>query len=106
LFGFDRDQRELRRTTERFLASPIPECTFIPIHANFTQVSVELASRGIEGVDMVLADLGLSSMQIDDPLRGFSFKQKGPLDMRMDQDRPLPLGITLPRFLNMNWWKS
>lgn len=87
LVGFDRDQRELRRTTERFFASPSSERSFIPIHANFSRVSVELASRGIYGVDMVLADLGLSSMQIDDPLRGFSFKQKGPLDMRMDQNR-------------------
>lgn len=61
--------------------------SFIPVHASFSQLREVLDDAGIAGVDLVLADLGLSSMQIDDPGRGFSFKRRGPLDMRMDRSR-------------------
>jgi 16S rRNA (cytosine1402-N4)-methyltransferase len=53
-------------------------------HRNYGERAAVLAERGIEGVDGVLLDAGLSSMQIDDGARGFSFQEEGPLDMRMD----------------------
>ena len=56
-------------------------------HANFSQMADTLASLGIAKVDGVLLDLGVSSPQIDDPARGFSFRFDGPLDMRMDTTR-------------------
>jgi 16S rRNA (cytosine1402-N4)-methyltransferase len=56
-------------------------------HANFAALPTILASAGIERVDAVLADLGVASPQIDDPARGFSYRQPGPLDMRMDPTR-------------------
>ena len=61
-----------------------------PFHihrGNFASIASVLAERGIERVDGLLADLGMSSMQVDDPLRGFSFMRDGPLDMRMDISR-------------------
>jgi 16S rRNA (cytosine1402-N4)-methyltransferase len=87
LFGFDRDPIELAKTARRLAAEGMPEGAFIPVHANFETLPVFLADAGIDGVDVFLADLGVSSMQIDDPGRGFSFKRKGPLDMRMDPGR-------------------
>jgi 16S rRNA (cytosine1402-N4)-methyltransferase len=86
LIGLDRDQMELKRTTDRLREEGFPEGTFIPIHSNFAKLRGVLADAGIGGADLVLADLGVSSMQIDDPGRGFSFKQRGPLDMRMDPE--------------------
>src|SRR5580704_3620667 len=56
-------------------------------HANFAALPTILAASGIERVDAVLADLGVASPQIDDPARGFSYRQPGPLDMRMDPTR-------------------
>ncbi len=87
LFGFDRDPVELRKTTERLHSLGYPETAFTPVHANFSDLGAWLPASGIAGADVFIADLGLSSMQIDDPLRGFTFKRKGPLDMRMDPSR-------------------
>jgi len=94
LYGFDRDAAELSRSAalirtelRRREKDATGEGTnFIPVCASFAELAMVLAEADVGGVDLVLADLGLSSMQIDDPERGFSFKRKGPLDMRMDRD--------------------
>ncbi|HEY1923567.1 MAG TPA: 16S rRNA (cytosine(1402)-N(4))-methyltransferase RsmH [Tepidisphaeraceae bacterium] len=59
-------------------------------HDNFAALPTVLATAGIEKVDAVLADLGVASPQIDNPARGFSYRQPGPLDMRMDPTRGRP----------------
>ncbi len=87
LYGFDRDPLELARTTERLAALGFGEASFTPVHANFSRLREVLGDADLPGVDIVLADLGVSSMQIDNPDRGFSWKRKGPLDMRMDPGR-------------------
>jgi 16S rRNA (cytosine1402-N4)-methyltransferase len=56
-------------------------------HNNFAALPTVLAQAGVEKVDAVLADVGVASTQIDDPTRGFSYRQAGPLDMRMDPTR-------------------
>ena len=65
-------------------------------HANFAGLPHVLAAEGVSGVDCLLADLGMSSMQVDDRGRGFSFMRDGPLDMRMDPTR----GRTAAELLN------
>jgi 16S rRNA (cytosine1402-N4)-methyltransferase len=64
-------------------------------HTNFAGVAAVLAAEGIEAVDGVLADLGMSSMQVDDAERGFSYSRDGPLDMRMDRARGRPASALL-----------
>src|SRR5262249_53784672 len=65
-------------------------------HTNFAGLPVVLAAEGVMQVDSLLADLGMSSMQVDDRDGGFSFMRDGPLDMRMDRTR----GRTAAELLN------
>lgn len=85
LIGFDVDADQLERTRARL--EPLARQAGVGLHlcrANFAGIAKPLQELGVEGYDAVLADLGVSSMQIDDPARGFSYRHDGPLDMRMD----------------------
>lgn len=86
LIGLDTDPVELPRTVERLcrLEGVEREVQFFPRHTNYAGIAAVVREIAPGGVDAVLADLGLSSMQIDDPSRGFSYKVDGPLDMRMN----------------------
>jgi 16S rRNA (cytosine1402-N4)-methyltransferase len=59
------------------------------VHSNFREVASVAAQFGFMGCDGILADIGISSMMVDDPSRGFSFMREGPLDMRMDRTKAL-----------------
>lgn len=67
------------------------------IHGNFANLGQILSQQGISEVDGVLMDLGVSSLQLDAPSRGFSFRHCGPLDMRMDQTSGQPVSYDLNR---------
>lgn len=66
-------------------------------HTNFAALPTILTELGIDRVDGVLADLGVASPQIDNPARGFSYRQPGPLDMRMDPTRGQPASALLAK---------
>lgn len=84
LIGLDVDAEQLRRTRARLAA----HAGVLRLHhGNFAGIGKALDAEGLEGCDILFADLGVSSMQIDDPARGFSYKHDGPLDMRMDLRR-------------------
>ncbi len=84
LIGLDADPVELPRTEARLRSLGFNQETFYTARSNFAGLPRILASLDITSVDLILADLGVSSMQLDDPARGFSFKFPGSLDMRMN----------------------
>jgi 16S rRNA (cytosine1402-N4)-methyltransferase len=81
LVSLDRDEQALRLARERL--KTFGETVKL-VQAPFSRIAEVVHELGIRGVDGVLADLGVSSMQLDHPERGFSFREAGPLDMRMD----------------------
>ena len=97
LIGLDVDPLELPRTEARLRAAGFGPETFVAHHMNFAGLPQVLATEGLAAVDIILADLGVSSMQLDNPDRGFSYKQFGPLDMRMNPSRGEPASKLLAR---------
>ena len=89
LIGLDVDPVEQPKTEARLRAAGFGAESFVPVRSNYAGIRKVLDGLEIEAVDFVFADLGCSSMQFDDPSRGFSFKTDGPLDMRMNPQRGL-----------------
>lgn len=80
LISIDQDPDAVQTARDRLKGYPAEV-----VQANYSQIGSVLAARGIEGVDGVLLDLGVSSHQLDTPQRGFSYQSDAPLDMRMSQ---------------------
>ncbi len=81
LVAFDKDPQAIAT------AQQVDDSRFEIVHDSFATMRAALAQRGIARVDGILLDLGISSPQVDDAARGFSFRNDGPLDMRMDTTR-------------------
>jgi 16S rRNA (cytosine1402-N4)-methyltransferase len=91
LLGIDRDPAAIELSRQRLLGDGGDdgyEEKLIVQTGNFSEIDTLHAASGLPPADGVLADLGMSSMQVDDAARGFSFNLPGPLDMRMDPETP------------------
>ena len=86
LFAFDQDSEAIRHSTNRLQAIGT---NFTIIKSNFVNLKEELEKRDVTEVDGILFDLGVSSPQLDDATRGFSYHEDARLDMRMDKSNPL-----------------
>jgi len=86
LFAFDQDSDAIKYSTEKL--SKIGD-NFTIIYSNFVNLKEELEKRNVTKVDGILFDLGVSSVQLDEADRGFSYHQDAKLDMRMDRNNPL-----------------
>jgi 16S rRNA (cytosine1402-N4)-methyltransferase len=96
LVGIDRDPAALAGTPQ-FLESYLDRTQLV--HGDFSNLSAVLERLGIAAVRGILLDLGVSSPQLDNPERGFSFRNPGPLDMRMDPSQPLSAEIVVNTYL-------
>jgi 16S rRNA (cytosine1402-N4)-methyltransferase len=97
LIGIDFDPANLAIARPKLQAIDPTGESFHLFHNNFAALPTVLAQAGLERVDGILADLGVASPQIDDPARGFSYRQPGPLDMRMDPARGQPASAWISR---------
>ena len=97
LLGLDADPVELPKTEARLRAAGFGPETFTAVRSNFAGLPQALAAANLTAADCILADLGVSSMQLDDPTRGFSVKFDGPLDMRMNPQRGFPASVLLEK---------
>ena len=86
LIGFDQDEEAIKESTANL--SKVSK-NFELIHSNFVRFKEILKSKNIEYVDGILMDLGVSSPQFDEAIRGFSYREDAPLDMRMDRSQKL-----------------
>ena len=97
LLGLDTDPIELPKAEARLRGLGFGEDVFTARRSNFAGLPQALRDAEIKGADLILADLGVSSMQLDDPGRGFSVKHEGPLDMRMNPQRGQSASVLLQR---------
>jgi 16S rRNA (cytosine1402-N4)-methyltransferase len=95
LIGLDQDPLELPKTEARLRGAGFGPEAFTSHRGNFAGLIQVLAQMGLNAVDIILADLGASSMQLDDPKRGFSLKHDGVLDMRMNPGKAQPASALL-----------
>ncbi len=87
LIGLDVDPIELPKTEAALRAAGFEPEAFVARRTNFAGLAQALAAEGVQAADVILADLGVSSMQLDNPARGFTYKEPGPLDLRMNPTR-------------------
>ncbi|HEY3965424.1 MAG TPA: 16S rRNA (cytosine(1402)-N(4))-methyltransferase RsmH [Planctomycetaceae bacterium] len=97
LLAVDADPIELPKTETRLRSLDFPAESLVVRRMNYAGAVQFIAEESPGGVDLLLADLGVSSMQIDDPARGFTFKADGPLDMRMNPARGLTAAALLSK---------
>ncbi|MBK9088710.1 MAG: 16S rRNA (cytosine(1402)-N(4))-methyltransferase RsmH [Holophagales bacterium] len=97
LIGLDADPLELPKAEARLRGLGFGDEVLTVRRSSFAGLPKVLGGLGLGDVDIVLADLGVSSMQLDDPARGFTFKADGPLDMRMNPSRGLSAADLLAR---------
>src|SRR5262245_42744583 len=81
VLAIDQDKSALKNAVEALESFG---SRLVTAHSNFKNIASVAEECGFLGVDGILADIGISSMMVDDPSRGFSFMREGPLDMRMD----------------------
>ena len=97
LLGLDADPIELPRAEARLRLLGFGPDTFTAHRTNFAGLAQVLGAAGLAAVDFIMADLGASSMQFDNPARGVSVKHEGPLDMRMNPQRGQPAAALLEK---------